>query len=173
MKKIKKILGYFIYILFGSWTPHYLMGYTFKISKYIRILSVKLMFDKCGKNVDIGRKCKLNSKIEIGDNSGIGDFSYMIGKIKIGKDVLIGPQVMIIANNHKYNDLTKPINKQGEFSKGGIIIDDNVWIGARAIILDGVHIESGSVIAAGSVVTKNVEKNTIVGGNPAHFIKKR
>ena len=97
----------------------------------------------------------------------------MIGKIKIGKDVLIGPQVMIIANNHKYNDLTKPINKQGEFSKGGIIIDDNVWIGARAIILDGVHIESGSVIAAGSVVTKNVEKNTIVGGNPAHFIKKR
>lgn len=172
MRKIKIATGYFIYFLLGSWLPHYFLGYTFKISKLIRTASAKLIFVKCGKKVDIGKKVKLNSKISIGNNSGIGDQNYFIGEVKIGSDVMIGPQVMFIACNHEYKNKNIPMNKQGAKSKG-IIIDDNVWIGARAIILDGVHIKSGSIIAAGAVVTKDVEENSIVGGNPAKFIKSR
>ena len=54
-----------------------------------------------------------------------------------------------------------------------VVIEDDVWIGGRVTILPGVHIATGSIIGAGSVVTKNVEPYTIVGGNPAHFLKKR
>lgn len=65
-----------------------------------------------------------------------------------------------------------PIRDQGEIKKG-IIIQDNVWIGANSVILDGVIIESGAIIGAGSVVTKSVPKNCIVAGNPAKIIKFR
>ena len=172
MKKILSFFGYLIYLLLGSWMPHYFNGYTFKISKYIKIISAKLLFNKCGKNVDIGRKAKLNSKIELGNNSSIGDMCYIQGKVVIGNDVMIAPNVMFIASNHNYKNKTVPMNKQGENSKG-IIVEDDVWIGARAIILDGVKISKGTIVAAGSIVTKDTEEYTIVGGNPAKIIKKR
>ncbi len=172
MKKALSIFGYLIYLLFGSWMPHYFMGYTFKIPKYIRIISSKLLFQKCGKNVDIGRKVKLNTHISIGDNSGIGDNSFFSGTTSIGNDVMIAPECMFIASNHNFSRTDIPINKQGSNSKG-IKIDDDVWIGARSIILDGVHIKKGTIIAAGAVVTKDTEEYSVVGGNPAKIIKKR
>ena len=172
MKKIIKILGYFLYVFIGSWLPHYFYGYTFKISKYIRILSSKMLFNKCGKQVDIGRKVKLNSKIDIGDYSSIGDYSFISGRIVIGKNVMIAPYVMLIASNHNYDRKYIPMNKQGERSKG-IIIEDDVWIGARAIILDGVHIRKGTIVGAGAVVTKDTDEYSVIGGNPAKLIKKR
>lgn len=172
MKKIIKGLGYALYLLIGQWLPHYIAGHTCIISKFIRKISAKMFFDKCGKNVDLGRKVKLSTKIQIGNNSGIGDNNYFIGKVIIGNDVMIGPQVMFIASNHNYKDKTIPMNKQGTNSKG-IFIDDNVWIGARAIILDGVHIKSGTIVGAGAIVTKDTEENSIVGGNPAKIIKYR
>lgn len=172
MKKIISVFGFLIYLLLGSWMPHYFMNYTFKISKYIRIISAKLLFEKCGRNVDIGRKIKLNSKISIGNNSSIGDNSFISGQIKIGNDVMIAPQVMLIASNHNHDRKDIPMNKQGSNSKG-ITIEDDVWIGARAIILDGIHIGKGSIIGAGSIVTKNVDEYSIVGGNPAKLIRRR
>ena len=171
IKKVKQLLGYILYIL-SSWMPHYSFGHSWIIPKYFRLLSCKLLLKKCGKNVDIGRFVKLNPRVEIGDNSGLGDKTYLQGEIKIGKDVMIGPEVMFIATNHKIDRLDIPMNKQGDINKK-IEVGNNIWIGARAIILAGVHIEDGAVIAAGAVVTKNVKKNTIVGGVPAVLIRKR
>jgi len=172
MKKIMNAFGFIIYLLLGSWLPHYFMNYTFKISKYIRIISAKLLFKKCGKNIDIGRKVKLNSKISIGNNSSIGDNSFLAGPIQIGNDVMIAPQVMLIASNHNFNKKDIPMNRQGSNSKG-ITIEDDVWIGARAIVLDGVHIRKGTIVGAGAVVTKDTEEYSIIGGNPAKLIRKR
>jgi acetyltransferase-like isoleucine patch superfamily enzyme len=90
----------------------------------------------------------------------------------IGDNVLIAGHTMIIPSNHNSQDLQIPINQQGENSKG-IIIEDDVWIGAGCKILDGVCIKSGAIIGAGSVVTKDIPPNAIIAGVPGKLIKYR
>lgn len=92
-------------------------------------------------------------------------------KIVIGNDVLFGPRVSIIASNHGLS-VEKPIRLNPWFDEN-IIIEDDVWIGAYAVILPGVIIKKGAVIGAHSVVTKNVDAYSIVGGVPAKILKYR
>ena len=138
---------------------------------------------KFGDNVSVGYytviECtgvirNLGETLTIGNNSNIGDFNFIgvRGKIEIGNNVLIGPRVNFHAENHIFSELSIPIKEQGE-SRKGIVVEDDVWIGAGSIILDGVIIGQGAVIAAGSVVNKDVEPYAIVGGVPAKMIKKR
>ncbi|MBP9134891.1 MAG: acyltransferase [Saprospiraceae bacterium] len=112
--------------------------------------------------------------IVIGNNSAIGAQSFLGGQggIKIGNDVIMGPQVKIFSENHNYSQTYILIRKQGE-SRKGVTIGDNCWIGAGVTILDGVSIANGCVIAAGSVVTKSIPENAIVAGVPAKVIKLR
>ena len=172
MNKVKKAIGYMIYFFVGSPLPHYGLGRKWKVAKAIRGISAKLLFDKCGKNIDIGRHCKLSSTITIGNNSGIGDYSYIQGKVTIGNNVMMAPSVAIIANNHNIEGLDIPMNKQGE-NEAPICIKDDVCIGYGAIILGGVTVNTGAVIAAGSIVTKDVPEYSVVGGTPAKVIKWR
>ena len=86
--------------------------------------------------------------------------------INIGSDVLIGPNVVIDSGDHQISDPTECINSQG-YRRAPITIGSDVWIGAGAIVLRGVNIGHGAVVAAGAVVTRDVESYTIVGGNPA------
>lgn len=94
------------------------------------------------------------------------------GGVKIGNRVLIGYRTQILSTNHNI-----PENKGKIFGSGHekkkVIIQDDVWIGTSAIILPGINIGKGAIVAAGSVVTKDVVDYTIVGGNPARMIKKR
>lgn len=172
MKKIAQFFGYIFYTFIGGILPHYGLGITWNISKKIRALCGKLLFEECGKNVDIGRKAKLSSKIMLGDNSGIGDNCYIQGNVKIGKNVMMAPNVSIIAINHNFSQIDIPMNQQGSCDKW-ITIEDDVWIGFGAIILAGVTIGSGSIIAAGAVVSKDVPPFSIVGGVPAKILKVR
>ena len=138
---------------------------------------------KLGDNVTIAKYAILSCTgviankgigIQMGSNSAIGAHSFLGGQggIKIGNDVIIGPQVKMFSENHNYELPDLPIRKQRE-SRKGISIDDNCWIGGGAIILDGVSISKGCVIAAGSVVTKSIPENSIVAGIPAKIIKSR
>ena len=106
--------------------------------------------------------------IEIGKNVFINHgCSFLdMGGITIEDDVLIGPKVNLVTENHPLD----PINRRALVAKA-IVIKRNAWIGAAATILPGVTIGENSVIAAGAVVTKDVAANTIVGGVPAKFIK--
>jgi acetyltransferase-like isoleucine patch superfamily enzyme len=112
--------------------------------------------------------------IRIGDNCFVGPHCMLYGQggLEIGNYVMIAGGTMIIPSNHNYSSLEMPIREQGETSKG-IIIGDDVWIGARCVILDGVTIGSGAVIAAGAVVNKDVPKNAVFGGVPAKKIGDR
>lgn len=168
MKKIIKAIGYLIYIC-TSWMPHYQLGYKWPIARQIRRIAAKLMFDHCGGKVDIGRKISFSSKVSLGDRSGIGDESYFIGEVHIGDDVMMGARCAFIASNHNYKDVAIPMNLQGGTDKP-IHIGNNVWLGYGVIVLAGVTISDGAVIAAGSIVTKDIPQNTIVGGAPAKII---
>jgi len=125
--------------------------------------------------VNIERKARFGSgrRITIGDNSGIGVNVLLNGTIAIGKNVMMGPDVIIITQNHNFYQTDIPMIEQGEQDEEPVWIGDDVWIGARAIILGGVSIGSGVIIGAGSVVTKNVPDWAIVAGNPARIIKFR
>lgn len=138
-----------------------------------------------GKNLTTGRRCRIEVNgvfeepaIVFGENVNIGDDVRIAAaeKIKIGNDVLIGSKVLIIDNSHgAYNgdnqDSPETPPNQRPIYTSPIVIEDNVWIGESAIIQMGVTIGKGSIIAANSVVTKDVPAETIVGGVPAIVIK--
>ncbi|MBQ1412352.1 MAG: transferase, partial [Clostridia bacterium] len=95
------------------------------------------------------------------------------GKVIIGKNVMMGSDCVIYVRNHRFDRTDIPMMKQGFTEEEPVIIEDDVWIGGRVSILPGVRIGTGAVIAAGAVVTKDVESYSVVGGNPARVIKKR
>lgn len=170
---IKRSVYWILYYLFARHLPGNYTFYSFG-SKKIRAFLCKPLFKKFGKNVDIGNKVLFNNlrESEIGDNSGIGAYSQ-IGTAKIGDNVMMGTECLILSQNHQFNDISKPMREQGFQEDEPIIIEDDVWIGNRVIILPGIRIGQGSVVGAGAVVTKDVESYTIVAGNPAVVIRKR
>ena len=112
--------------------------------------------------------------LTMGDNSNIGPYNYIgcSGKITIGNNVMLAPRVSIYAENHVIDHPELLIRDQG-VEKKEVIIEDDCWIAANSIILAGVTIGQGSVVAAGSVVTENVPAYSVVAGVPAKFIKSR
>ena len=115
-----------------------------------------------------------SSRIVIGNNCHFNYGCYLegMGELIIGNNTLVGPKVQIISSGHNFNDLNTLIIDQG-LMKGKVKIGNNVWIGAGAIILPNVIIEDGSIIGAGAIVTKSVDANSIMVGNPAKCINKR
>ena len=114
-------------------------------------------YTDCGKNIKLGKNVFINSCCHFQDQGGI----------EIGNNVLIGHNVVIATLNHNQNPKLR-----ASIIPKKVVIGNDVWIGSNSTILPGVHIEDGAIVAAGAVVTKNVKKNTIVGGNPAKYIKK-
>jgi acetyltransferase-like isoleucine patch superfamily enzyme len=110
----------------------------------------------------------------MGDHSNIGPYSYIgcSGPIRIGNNVMISPRVSLYAENHVIAGIDIPMKEQGVTQKG-IVIEDDCWIAANSIILDGVTVGRGSVVAAGAVVSKNVPPYSVVAGVPARIIKSR
>lgn len=114
--------------------------------------------------------------IEIGENTYInsGCVLYSGNGIKIGNNVLVAANCTFAPVNHQFELKDKLIVEQRfKPSKGGIIIEDDVWIGANVVILDGAFIRKGAVIAAGSIVKNEVETYAVCGGNPLKVLKHR
>jgi len=107
----------------------------------------------------------------IGDHTRIGIHNTIIGPVTIGDHVNLAQGITVTALNHNFSDTTKRIDEQSISTKH-VTIEDDVWIGANAVILPGVTIGQHAVVAAGAVVTTDVPANTVVGGVPARIIKK-
>lgn len=174
IKKITRLIATILYFGFARHLPVSYSPLSFGLTKPFRAGLCRFMFRKCGKNINVERGAWIGYNIEIGDNSGIGINAQLNtgGGIIIGKNVMMGPDVVILTQDHKHDDVTKPMIEQG-YEKASVIIEDDVWIGIRAIILAGVRIGRSSIIGAGAVVTKDVLPFSIVGGNPARVIKQR
>jgi maltose O-acetyltransferase len=120
-----------------------------------------------------GCKISRGRDIVIGDNFFMGYGCHLGASASIGNDVMFASNVALVGGDHKIDNIKTPMRLSGRDLFKTIVIEDNVWVGHAAIIMHGVHIESGAVIGAGSVVTKNVSKNAIVAGNPARLIRYR
>ena len=109
-------------------------------------------------------------EVKIGSNTRIGLGNVIIGPVYIGNNVILAQNVVLSGLNHQYEEITIPISKQ-PISIADIIIEDDCWIGANAVITAGVTIGKHSVIAGGAVVTKNIPPYSVAVGNPARVIK--
>lgn len=156
------------------------------IARYIKLIFFKKKWRKLNNhNFTSAGNMFPSDRIKVGNFSygklNISSFGNINERLIIGNFVSIGGNVLfLLGGNHQYDCLTTyPFKKKVLFketeaiTKGPIIIEDDVWIGNNAIILSGVKIGKGAIVAAGSVITKNVEPYSIVGGNPAKLIKYR
>jgi len=134
------------------------------MGKDVYILHNSFLYADTKSPIFIGNRTCINSNVTIDSADG--------GEIVIGNDVMIGPNVILRASNHHYENRDIPINKQGH-TGGKIIIGDDVWIAANVVIVPNVTIGRGAVIAAGSVVTKDIPEFVLAGGVPAKVIKTR
>lgn len=174
---------------------HFLMMHPIRVRPRLWLRAISFLYIKKGKNSVIYRTVRKDitpfNKFEIGEksviesfcviNNAVGDIiigsrsrmgigGVLIGPVEIGNNVLIAQNVVISGLDHKYEEIERTILEQGVcFSK--IDISDDVWIGANSVITRGVKIGKHSIIAAGSVVTKNVGEYTVVGGVPAKIIR--
>jgi acetyltransferase-like isoleucine patch superfamily enzyme len=115
-------------------------------------------------DIVIGEHCYINPHCTLYSGSGI----------RFGDYVLVGPGCSIVPANHEIARLDVPIRKQGFMApRGGVVVEDDVWIGANCVLLDGAHIETGVVVAAGSVVTGRLTARAVWGGNPCRRIRER
>jgi len=168
------------------------IGFEFKkIGKQTRI--GRGLYLKGGKYIEIGKNSQIGKgvyltawdrylderfipKIIIGNNSSIGNYGHVtaISTIIVGNNVRMGKMVFITDNSHGKSErqlMDIAPNYRPLYSKGAVVIEDNVWIGDKTTILPGVTIGKGAIIGANSVVTKDIPTYCVVGGNPARIIK--
>lgn len=161
-----------------EWTRPLLFNYTFWYARKWRLRIVRYVARIGGErskmlsdSISLARKCRIDYpwRLKMGEKSSLGNgaWVYCLNNISIGSNCCIGEDVRLLTGSH---DVTSP---HFDLVTKPILIQDNVWIATAAIILPGITIGEGAVIAAGSVVTKDVAPWTVVGGNPAKFIKKR
>ena len=172
---IFQLISLIIYKLFLVWLPASNTPIIGSIFKQFRYLCCKNIFLSCGKNVNIERGAFFGSgfRLKIGDNSGIGVNCLVPGNIEIGKNVMMGPNCCIFSSNHAFERTDIPMNQQGNSEQKITVIEDDVWIGRQVIFTPGRIVKRGSIIAAGTVLTKDFPEYSIVGGNPSRLIRSR
>ena len=173
MRRIYLLLYYgFARFLPKSTTP--LLG---KFAKALRRFLCKRIFLKAGEklNVEQGAYFGNGRDIEVGYEVGFGrNFQCRNIRLRIGDYLMMGEDVLFQGGKHKFDNTEIPMGHQGSEGKTNLVIENDVWIGARVIVLPGCsHIGKGVIIGAGSVVTKDIPDYAVVGGNPAKVLEYR
>ena len=136
----------------------------------------------CGTNVTIGKNCNISARnTSIGNDVYIGDgavISASISKIYIGNKVMFGPNVEIHSGNHRFDIVGKymfdiTLDQKRPEDDRDVVIEDDVWLGAKCVILNGVRVGEGSIIGAGTVVSKDVPPYSIVTGSKQYKVRER
>lgn len=145
------------------------------VSKKLRYLCGRIIFRKCGKNVNIERGAVFGCgfDIEIGDRSGIGVKCSIPSDTIIGNNVNMGPKVFILSRNHRFDRTDVTIQSQGYYPDQQTVIEDDVWIGREVTMTPGRNIKKGTIIGACCLLCKDFPEYSIVGGNPSRLIRSR
>jgi len=163
---------------------HIHCGRNVKFEEHAEVQGLSLRGVHFGDGVTVGRGAcirpssyyggELGEGMTVGAGTAIGAYNWIgaSGHVSIGCDVMLGPRVIIIPENHVFEDANKTIREQG-VKREPVVIEDDCWIGTNATILAGVTIGKGSIVAAGAVVNKDVPAGSIVGGVPARILRGR
>lgn len=175
MRDLVQKIALYSYYLFFRFLPHSTVPVFGPLSEKLRYHCCRHIFKKCAHkaNIQQGARFGNGKDIQIGYNSSIGLNAKVPNNIIIGDNVMMGPNVTIFQSNHAFDRLDIPMTKQGYITYPPMVIEDDVWIGSNAIILAGRTIKKGTIIAAGTVLTKDFPEYSIVGGNPSRLIKSR
>ncbi|MBR3893357.1 MAG: acyltransferase [Alistipes sp.] len=171
----KQLLCLAIYYGIATHLPDSYSFFGGKFANRIRVALCKHIFLRCGSIKTINRKVSFGSGrgVEIGDGSGIGANTTIPSKIIIGNNVILSRNCFILNRNHNYENTNIPIVEQGFKEIKLTVIEDDCWIGMNTLMTPGRHVSKGTIVAMGSVLTKDFPTYSIVGGNPAIFIKSR
>ncbi|WP_430974586.1 acyltransferase [Sunxiuqinia rutila] len=166
----------FVYLSFYYFFAYNLPNSFFPLGSLFNKIRIKTL----RRIITIGKECKIQSKVYIGKGSNVSIGNYCqinenskLDNVIIGSYVMIAAGTTILGKMHKYSSREIPMVLQGESVIKPTIIEDDVWIGTNAIIMPGLKLSKGSIIGAGSVLTKSTDPYSIYGGVPAKFIKKR
>jgi maltose O-acetyltransferase len=167
-------LAFISYYWFARWLPvSHSYGPIGRVASRLRALLCRRLFDRCGSGVNVEHGAEFGSGrgVVLHDRAGVGVRAQLLGEggVEIGRDVMMGPDVTILTQDHRMT----PDGRYDGFDVGKVTIEDDAWIGARAVILRGVRIGHHSVVAAGAIVTKDVPPYAIVGSSAARVIKER
>ena len=159
-----RALFYLLYHLFAKHLPVSHRSYALG-ARQVRYWAWRLA--RCGKNVSVkhGADIGTGRHIEVGDNPGIG-VNCVVKRAIIGRNVMMGPDVVFVPQNHEFSDAGKLLQEQGHRECDPIVIGDNTWIGTRAIIPPPRNMGKGAIVGANSVVAKDVPDYATVAGNP-------
>ena len=135
------------------------------VAKKVRYFFACRISDNIAKNVNIEKGAYVLADTVVGENSSIGVNSEICKGLTLGKNVFMGPECLFYSYQHKFDPVTKQYD--GYTDVRPIVIEDNVWLGRRAIIMGGITIGEGSTIGAASVVTRDVPPYSVAAGNPA------
>ncbi|MFM1874718.1 MAG: hypothetical protein RL266_455 [Bacteroidota bacterium] len=168
MKLIKTVFYYLMAAkLPSSWWPGGATFNAFRVWCLRGICSVgkrtkiqKGVYVGKGNGIIIGNDCQINELVRL-DN------------VRIGNNVMIARECVVLGKMHETTDTAKPMNLQGNKEVGQTVIQDDVWLGLRVIVMPGVEIAKGTIVGAGSVLTKSTEPYGVYGGIPARLIKNR
>lgn len=149
----------------GKWLPPSYQKPFGGIAKRIRACLARQISPHLGRNINIEKGAYVLPDTVLGDGSGIGVNCEIARGVRIGSNVMMGPECLFYTSQHQFNPETRRF--EGYTDIKPIVIEDDVWIGRRAIIMGGVTIGKGAVIGAAAVVTKDVPPYTIAAGNPA------
>lgn len=173
---MRQRMALFWFVLYAGFAKHLPCSYARVgggISRWLRYQCARRMFASCGTNVNLENGVSCGRRIFIGNNSDLGIRCQVYGELHVGDHSFMGPDVVIYTQNHRFDDPDVPMMLQGSSVERPVWIGNDVWIGARVILLPGVRIGSHAIVGAGAVVTKDVEDWAIVGGNPARLIRYR
>jgi maltose O-acetyltransferase len=164
----------FVYYAFAQHFPTQPVP-SWKIGYAIRRFLVKRIFMQCGEEVIVKQHAYFGDgqTLSVGHHAQVGMNARIDRDVTIGDDVVMGPDVIIMTSAHAFEDPDIPINLQGAREPMPVRIGRDVWIGTRVIILPGVEIGEGSVIGAGSLVSRSIPPFSVAVGVPARVVRKR
>lgn len=173
MSKVQKIFALTAYYAVAKRLPTQ-PSPGWKIGYWLRRVLVRQIFAECGEGVIVKQNCYFgNGKtLRVGSNSQLGVNARIQPSVTIGNDVLMGFDVIILTSTHEFEDPSTPVRLQG-YLAGPVEIGNDVWIGARVIIMPGVTIGDHSIIGANSVVTRNIPPLSVAAGMPCRVMRKR
>ncbi len=166
-----------LYYGFARYLPPSHTNFFGRLGGRIRYFCAKHLFKKCAFDVNIEHMAWFGSgkNVEIGSRSGIGIHCRVPNNIKIGNDVMMGPNCYILDTiTHKYSDVDVSMIDQGKYDSGiQTIIGDDVWIGRDCLMIGGKRIGNHTIIGARSVICKDVPDYVVAAGNPIRIVRKR